>query len=211
MRQAGVTSLFAILVTVAGVASAADSAAVNAVWVDKDLAFTYMGFTSHYSCGGIQDKVAYVMKQLGARPGFKVTTSGCVNMNGPEIMPRVRVRAALPRAATPEVLAELARERSTRELAARAQGNKPAAAAAEATVQFPATWRTVTFEGTPSSEVQDGDCELMEQLMRQVLLPMGVREVNGSRLNCVPHQLPLNAVNLQLQVLAAQQVPPAQR
>jgi hypothetical protein len=210
MRQASATSLFAIMLVVAGAASAADNAAVNAVWVDKDLSFTYMGFTSHYSCGGIQDKVAYVMKQLGARPGYKVTVAGCLNGSGPEIMPRVRVRAALPREATPEVLAELARDRSTRELAARAQG-KPAAAADEATAQFPATWRTVTFEGTPISEVQDGDCELMEQLTREVLLPMGVREVKGSKLDCVPHQVPLNAVNLKLQVLAASKTEPAQR
>jgi hypothetical protein len=201
--------LFAILSAAVGVASAADNATVDAVWVDKDLSFTYMGFTSHYSCGGVQDKVAYVMQQLGARPDFKVTVAGCLNeSSGPEIMPRVRVRAALPREATPAVLAELARVRSTRELAAHAQG-KPAAAADEATAAFPAAWRTVTFEGTPSSAVQDGDCELMEQLIRQVLVPMGVREVKGSKLDCVPHQVPLNAVNVKLQVLAPTRAPPA--
>jgi len=209
MRRASTTALFAILSAAVGVASAADNATVNAVWVDEDLSFTYVGFTSHYSCGGIRDKVAYVMQQLGARPDFKVTVAGCLNASsGPEIMPRVRVRAALPREATPTVLAELTRERSTRELAAHAQG-KPAAVADEATAAFPAAWRMVTFEGTPSSAVQDGDCELMEQLIRQVLVPMGVREVKGSKLDCVPHQVPLNAVNVKLQVLAPTRAPPA--
>jgi hypothetical protein len=190
----------------AATSSPADAGAVNAVWVDHDLAFTYMGFTTHYSCGGMEDKVKYVLKQLGARPGYKVTSSGCVNLSGPEIMPRARVRAALPMEATPELLAQLARDRSTRELAAKV-GGKPAASADAATAQFPAVWRTVTFEGTPISDVQDGDCELMEQLLKQVLKPMGVREVAGSSLSCVPHQVPINAVNLKLQVLSPPEQP----
>ena len=144
------------------------------------------------------------MKQLGARPGYRVTSSGCINMSGPEIMPRVRVRAALPQEATPELLAQLEKDRSKQELVARA-GGKPVAAVDEVTAKFPATWRNVTFEGTPISDVQDGDCELMEQLIRNVLKPMGVREIAGSNLNCVPHQVPINAVNVKLQVLSAPQ------
>jgi hypothetical protein len=63
----------------------------------------------------------------------------------------------------------------------------------------------VTFEGTPISDIQDGDCELMQQLIRNVLQPMGVREIAGSRLNCVPHQVPINAVSVKLQVLSPPQ------
>jgi hypothetical protein len=201
--------LLAIAAATAVAASATDPAAGSAVWVEKDLSFTYMGFTSHYSCDGIRDKVRYVMQQVGARPGFKVTVGGCVNMNGPEIMPRVRVRAALPREATPEVLAELARERSRREMAAREQGAAPPPAVDASNAPFAAQWRTLQFRGTPNSDVQDGDCELLEQLVREVLVPMGVREVAGSRLNCVPHQVPIDAVNLKLQVLEPKAPPPA--
>lgn len=185
----------------AGSPAAADTGTVNAVWVDHDLAFTYMGFTSHYSCSGLEDKVKYVMKQLGARPGYKVTSGGCVNLSGPELMPRVRVRAALPQEATPEVLAQLEKDRSAHQRA----GGKPLPATDAAAAKFPATWRVVTFEGTPISDIQDGDCELLEQLIRNVLEPMGVREVAGSSLNCVPHQVPINAVNVKLQVLSAPQ------
>lgn len=212
MRRSSHAVLLGTLVFACGVAhaaaavapSAADTGTVNAVWVDHDIAFTYMGFTSHYSCGGIEGKVRYVMKQLGARPGYRVTSSGCINMSGPEIMPRVRVRAALPQEATPEVLAQLEKDRSKQELVARA-GGKPVAAVDEVAAKFPATWRNVTFEGTPLSDIQDGDCELMEQLIRNVLKPMGVREIEGSNLNCVPHQVPINAVNVKLQVLSAPQ------
>ena len=212
MRRSSLAVLVGTLVLACGVArtagavapTAADAGTVDAVWVDHDIAFTYMGFTSHYSCSGLEDKVRYVMKQLGARPGYKVTSSGCVNMSGPEIMPRVRVRAALPQQATPEVLAQLEKDRARRELAARA-GAKPVATDAASLARFAASWRTVTFEGTSISDVQDGDCELMEQLIRNVLKPMGVRELEGSTLNCVPHQVPINAVNVKLQVLSAPQ------
>jgi hypothetical protein len=181
-----------------------DTGPVNAVWVDHDVSFTYTGFTSHYSCSGLESKVEYVLKSLGARPGYKVSASGCTS-SGPELMPHVRIRAALPMAATPEVLAEIEKQRAKNELAARA-GGKPVAATDAATAQFPATWHVVKFEGTPMSNVQDGDCELMEQLLDRVLKPMGVREVKGSGLNCVPNQISMNAVNLKLRVLAG---PPA--
>jgi len=36
---------------------------------------------------------------------------------------------------------------------------------------------------------------------------MGVREVAGSSLSCVPHQVPINAVNLKLQVLSPREEP----
>lgn len=212
MRLAMTWAVPAVILAMTGAfaVSAAEPAAVSAVWVEKDLSFTHMGFTSYYSCDGIRDKVRYVLTQVGARPGFKVTVSGCVNGNGPEIMPRVRVRAAMPREATPEVLAELARDRSTRELTARQQGRAAAGTAADAgSAPFQAQWRTLQFRGTPNSEVQDGDCELMEQLVREVLLPLGVREVAGSRLACVPHQASPNSINLKLMALEPQVPAPA--
>jgi hypothetical protein len=182
-------------------AAAADASTVNAVWVDHDITFTYSGFTTHYSCDGIGGKVEYVLEQLGARPGYRVTAPGCINSHL-EIMPRIRVRAALPKEATPEVMAEIEKNRSKQELAGKA-GGKPAAASDAATARFPAPWRVVHFEESPTSDVQDGDCELMEQLLDKVLVPMGVQEVEGSRLTCVPHQIMLGAVDLKVRVLAA--------
>lgn len=200
--------ILATVATCAGGALAADTAAkaapatvaegtkVNAVWVESDHSLTYMGFTTHYSCDGLEGKVRDILRGIGARPGFKVTTSGCVNLNGPEVMPRVRIRAALPQEATPEVLAAVTKAAA----ATKAQGKKPEAAP-EAAKPFPATWRTVQFRGSALSSVQDGDCELMDQLIKEVLVPMGVRAVPGSAVNCVPHQLTLGAVTVQLRVL----------
>lgn len=180
-------------------AADAPGGTVNAVWVDHDLSFTYTGFTTHYSCNGLESKLEYVLRQLGARPGYKVTSAGCLN-SGPELMPHVRIRAALPAEATPAVLAELQKTRAEREQVALASGKDGQDASA---AQFPAAWRVVKFEGTSTSDVQDGDCELMEQLVDRLFKPLGIVQVEGSSLHCVPHQVTINAVNLKVRVLSA--------
>ena len=78
-------------------------AAVNAVWVERKVSFTYMPLTSYYSCDGLRDKVRWIVNELGAKPGFKVKSRGCVNLQGPEAFPGVEIVAALPAAATPEL------------------------------------------------------------------------------------------------------------
>jgi hypothetical protein len=178
--------------------------AVSAVWLERDLMFTYMGSTSYYSCDGLRDKVRVVLRQLGARPGLKVTTRGCLNRPGPEWSPALRIVAEFPAEATPELLADLAASAPERELAARA-GGRPAT---EATAQFPARWRRVEFQSGPHGlrDIDDGDCELMEQLQRSVFEQIGVR-VLESRLSCVPRQVTLGAVHMVVEVL--EPVPPA--
>jgi hypothetical protein len=38
-----------------------------AVWVPKELKFVYKGFTTHYSCDGLQTKMTNLLLKLGAR------------------------------------------------------------------------------------------------------------------------------------------------
>lgn len=171
---------------------------VDAVWVERDMLLTYMAFTSFYSCRGLRDKVAWVLGELGARPGFKVTTRGCLEVTGPEVMPAVRIVAALPVEATPEVLAQLASGAGKRELAARATGQ--AVPEPEATARFAATPRRVEFTSRPGGPLEDGDCELIEQLRDQVMVPLGARIVEDG-VRCVPRQVRLGAVRLAVEVL----------
>lgn len=188
-------------------APAADATTtLNAVWVEREIHFTYMGFTSYYSCGGLRDQVTWVLERLGARPGFKVLERGCTLVSAAEIMPAVKIIAALPVAATPEVLSQLAADASKRELAARAKGG--AAAAAEATAQFPARPRRVEFKSGRFGDLQDGECELMEQLRRQVFGPLGVKVVEDHT-SCTPGQVTLGAVRMTVEVLEAVPEPPA--
>jgi hypothetical protein len=179
---------------------------VNAVWVDHEIHFTYMGFTSYYSCDGLRDQVTWVLEQLGARPGFKVQERGCTRLTAAEIMPSVKIIAALPVAATPEVLSQLAADASTRELAARAKGG--AVAAAEATAQFPARSRRVEFRSGRFGDLQDGECELMDQLRRQVFGPLGVKVIEDHT-SCTPGQVTLSAVRMTVEVLEPVPGPPA--
>lgn len=182
-------------------APAADGAAkVDAVWVEREVTFTYMPLTSYYSCDGLRDKVRWVLTELGARPGFRVASRGCIEVQGPEVFPGVKIVAAFPSTATPELLAQLAGEASKRALTARAAG-KPEPVA-EATAQFPARVRRVEFRsgGSSADALQDGDCELMEQLRDRVFGTLGVRVVED-RIHCVPRQVSIGAVRMTVEVL----------
>jgi hypothetical protein len=171
---------------------------VDAVWIEKDLTVHYMGFTSYYSCSGLREKVQWIVGQLGARPGFKVTTRGCVQLSGPEIMPSVRIVAALPVEATPEVLAQLAAGAAERELKARATGRS--SGVDDAAARFQARPRRVEFRSDPQGRLQDGDCELMQNLRDQFLVPFGLRLVED-RLRCLPRQVSIGSIRLAVEVL----------
>lgn len=190
----------------AGNTPAPPAGMVDAVWVEQELAFTYMAFTTFYSCNGIRDKVRGVLREIGVRPGFTVRASACINQFGPERMPRVTIKAALPQALTAGLQQTLDGDQSRRELVARVQGQE--AAESEAGEVFQARWQRVVLEQSHNSVVKDGDCELMRELVRHVFGPLGVQVAAGSRLDCVPKQVPLNSVRLELDVL--QPVPAAQ-
>jgi hypothetical protein len=180
------------------VESPADAApgVVSAVWMERDVTLHYMGFTSYYSCEGLRGQVTRILKELGVRPGFKVTARNCVRLTGPEWTPSVRIVAALPVEATPEVLAELAKDASTRELAAKVQGKSPD----EATAQFPARPKRVEFVSGGLSFLKDGDCELMEQMRDRVFGPLGVKVIESS-LQCVPRQVTIGSIRMTVEVL----------
>ena len=177
------------------------AATVSAVWVERRVSFTYMPLTSYYSCDGLRDKVRWILRQLGARPDFKVRSRGCIEVQGPELFPGVEIVAALPAESTPELLQQLADDASKRQLAARASG-KPDPVI-EATAQFPARVKRVEFRSgsTTLSDLQDGDCELMEQLVRNdVFGKLGARVVDAQT-HCVPRQVTLGAVRMTVEVL----------
>lgn len=180
------------------VESPADAApgVVSAVWMERDVTLNYLGFTSYYSCEGLRGQVTRVLKELGARPGFKVTARHCAQASGPEWSPSVRIVAALPVEATPEVLAELASDASKRELVARVQGKSPD----EATAQFPARPKRVEFVSGGMSFLRDGDCELMEQMRDRVFGPLGVKVIESS-LQCVPRQVSIGSIRMTVEVL----------
>jgi hypothetical protein len=176
----------------------ADAAPVMAVWVQKEVNFPYKGLTAYYTCDGLRLKVTSILKEIGARPGFKVDVRMCPNYPRPEVMPWVYITAALPQPATPELLAELAKPDSKQQLVARVQGK--GAPAQEATAQFPARWQRVNIRGTQTGPVQLGDCELVEQMAEMAFVPLGARVVED-QMACVPRQVTPGSVRMTLEVL----------
>ena len=170
---------------------------VSAAWVEVQHNLFYVGQTTYYSCYGLRDKVRYILKQAGAREDLKVTTS-CLDSSGAgvESMPSVRIKAAFAAEATPEVLAKLATEAPKRELLARVKGTGD-----PADLEFPAVWRRVVLDGRGRGRIEEGDCELLELLLEKVLIPAGARVASESRLNCVPHQVPIGSVRLVVDTL----------
>jgi hypothetical protein len=187
--------------TTADATPAGAAPTVNAVWTEHEFTFTYFGRGTYYSCGGLDDKIEYLLTELGARPDLRVTV-GCIDGPGVQLMPSARIKVAVPTEATPELLAKLETEKSKRELIAKAKGN--GAAVDVATAQFPAERRIVEFEGRHLDRINDGDCELLDQLLPQVLEKLGVREAPDSALTCMPRQSQFGAVHLKLESLHAQ-------
>lgn len=207
----GLAPLLALAVAAVGAPAGAQTAAdaspagagptVAAVWTEHEFTFTYFGRGTYYACGGLENKIAHILTELGARPEPWVRV-GCLDGTGVQLMPTARIRVAVPAAVTPELLAQLEADKPKRELIAKAQGH--GAVVDVATAQFPAQRQVVEFVGRRKDRIDDGDCELLEQLLPQVLEPLGVREAPGSsRLRCVPRQAQVGSVQLRLESLHA--------
>lgn len=164
-RLAAAAAASTLIAAVPGLAAAQDD--VSAVWVPKHIQFVYQGFTSHYSCDGLQDRIRSMLEKLGARD-LKVRQFGCVRPSGPTLFPGVQVDM---RVLVPESSAEAAKHK-------------------DASPPIQATWSNVVLMPANASYNEQGDCELIEQFKRTFLPLFATRNVEyGS--TCVPHQLTL--------------------
>lgn len=92
---ARIATVLSALLTTAALAAPAGPAGEAAAWKEQDLVLDYMGFTTHYSCDGLRERVRAVLLQLGARADLTVTSSGCVRAGGgPERFPSVHAHFA---------------------------------------------------------------------------------------------------------------------
>ena len=177
-------------VLVAGIVSACLGAAtaalaadesVPAVWTAKELRFTYMGFTSRYSCDGLRDKLRDVLLKLGARKDLSVVSSGCAEGLGrvshfPGVVAKVHV------------------------LQPQTDQNAPK----EDTKPVTAHWQNVDLAPTGDPLRAAGDCELTEQIKQRVLPLFTSRNITYSS-TCVPNQLTVGGTKLAADVLMTDQ------
>jgi hypothetical protein len=180
-------------------------APVQAVWKPQELTFYFQSFTTFYSCSSLETKVKRLLIAVGAHRDLKVRTRGC--MTGSEIarnrMPYVEIKLLSPVEATPEVLAELDKTRSTRELAARVRGDVKQAELAVA--PFPAQWKRVSLS-RGKLNLEPGDCELIDQLKKKVLPQLAIKVVDDG-VECVPNQISMTQPRLVVDALAPMPTP----
>lgn len=159
--------------------SSAASGAASAVWVPKELNFVYRGFTTKYSCDGLQERMRRILLQLGARDDLKVMRFGCLSVNAPETTPGVRI-----------IMHVL----------------QPASGAAARTVA--AQWKTVDVLADRDPSKAALDCELIAQLDREVLPLFATRQVDYSAA-CPAYTVVVGGTRLKADVLVADSAPPA--
>jgi hypothetical protein len=200
MRQFRSTLCLAVLTATAGVAAHADdSQPVNAVWKRQEIEFFYQGFTSIYTCDGIEDRVEAILRAVGAKD-VKAVATGCVG-NAPTRSPHVHIVAKTPVEATPEVIAELQKTKTQDELKSKVRNEPPV----EATAQFPATWKRVNLS-VGKFGIEENECELIEEMNRKVFPKLAIRTVKNDT-NCIPHQRNIGQPRLQVDALTAQPSP----
>jgi hypothetical protein len=185
-----VISLGACL-AVPGWASAADAGAQAAppvdtefaVWTPKEIQFTYMGFTTHYTCDGLRDTIREMLLQLGARKDdLKVTEQPCSgDPDRPNPFPGVKIKMSVLQPA-------------------------PAALSSDTPV-VQAQWKPVKLPYRENGINAAGQCELLEQFNRTILPLFTTRNVDA-RTSCVPHQLEPLGTKLQAEVLITDQKKP---
>ena len=157
-----------------------------AVWTPKELQFTYMGFTTHYTCDGLRDTVKNMLLQLGARKDdLKVYEQPCSgNPDRPNPFPGVKIKMSVLQP-TPVM---------------------PGSDSDNQTVQ--AHWKTVKLPYGKTGLDAAGQCELLEQVKQKILPLFTTRNVD-LRAACVPHQLEPIGTNLQADVLVTDQKKPS--
>jgi hypothetical protein len=166
-------------------AAQAPAATEPAVWTQKEVQFTYMGFTTHFTCDGLRDTVRDMLLQLGARKDdLKVYEQPCSRPDRPDPFPGVKIKMSVlqPAPATPNSQAPMVE----------------------------AHWKAVKLPNRTNGLDAAGQCELLEQFKQKVLPLFTTRNVNLNA-SCVPHQLDPIGTSLQAEVLVTDQKKAAER
>jgi hypothetical protein len=157
-----------------------------AVWTQKEVQFTYMGFTTHYTCDGLRDDIRDMLLQLGARKSdLKVTEGPCAgNPDRPNPFPGVKIKMSVLTPAPAQI--------------------SPDSPLVEA------HWKPVKLPYRETGINAAGQCELLEQFNHTIMPLFTTRNVD-LHATCVPHQLEPLGTKLQAEVLVTDQKKAAEK
>lgn len=233
------SAVLALTLFVASMQGAAQER-IAVVWKLRELSFFYRSSVAIYSCSALKGRVASILRAVGARDDLEVKVDDCGEfisppdaaandpgsswetpsdrspdrVTGHQQTAHVQVSVMMPTAVTPEVLAEIERDRSRRELVLRATGN-PASKLTDPNV-FTAQWRQVTLS-RKTIGLDAAECELLDQMSRGVFRELGVRVVRRGfacdprRVSRISPELEVEALLPTLFVTSEAQQTPAER
>ena len=150
-----------------------------AAWTLHEVDLQYMGFTTRYTCSGLKSKVKLLLKHMGVREDVKLLERGCeFGYQKVADFPRVKITFWAP--TLPKM------------------GDK------DPGDPVLGVWKAVTIKRNSPKGLDMGDCELVELFRDRVMPKFLVRDLQGD-VNCIPHQLVGNRIDLRFEVLTGVQ------
>jgi hypothetical protein len=167
--------VIALALAMPAIADDAQPAEQPAAWTLHEVSLVYMGFTTRYSCSGLKSKVKLLLKHMGVREDIRIRESGCeFGYEKVADVPRLKIAFYAPTIPKP--------------------GEK---VAGEPVL---GVWKPIVIRKNSPRGLDMGDCELVEAFRDRVLPKFLVRSVEGD-INCIPHQLVGNRIDLRFEVL----------
>lgn len=163
--MAGVGLLYALPLRAAEPAA---GSAVQAVWKEQRMDFSYMGRTARYSCQGLRDKMRSLLLDLGARRDLKVSLWACdesAPLRRGYLGPRLSLVFSSAQLPDPSA--------------------KPLHPGDLSPVQ--ARFESFILTSDAFKNYGVGDCELIEEFARDILPHFAARNVTRD-ITCVPYQ-----------------------
>ena len=153
------------------VTSAAAQTIEPGVWQHHQATLLYSGLTALYTCDGLEDKVRSLLLYLGARDDLKVHAFGCSSLDRPSRFASVS-----------------------------ADFYSLVAADAGAAQTVPGQWVTLTLGPRRPDWMDDGECELVDQIKGLLTKSFSMRNLQY-RTSCMPHQVTIADYNVRGQIL----------
>ncbi len=148
---------------------------VTGAWQHHKATFSYIGYTSHYTCDGLEERVRAILLHLGARKDAKVVASGCPGPIG-----------------TPSRSASVDADFYALAPVDDAGGSDT----------IKARWTALEVTPKRPKFMGDGDCELIQAMKDLITKNFSLRDIEY-RTDCVPHQLMMDGFAVKGQALRA--------
>jgi hypothetical protein len=148
-----------------------DSSTIEAIWLRQVVNFVYQADTTFYTCSSLRQKIAGMLSYVGARAAGPLRGVRCDDFAGTV---RMQIAFESPAAATAENVRAMTDHDTEDLLVARLRGER--LATPEDITRFPAAWATRSLRES-GMELTGADCELVQQLRRQVLPKLAVEVI----------------------------------